>query len=229
MKKTSRIISVVLSVIMIFSVCTIAFAEEPTKTAALLSEISKSGKLYARVTAHTYDNLTHPMNFDIYDDLNKGIIGVNFNDKNIRAVYDNGSVTATFFGLIYVTADPKTFPILSTVTAPIEAFQKTIKNFVDDPKLENFNCTVDTVEKNGETCTRERYAGKIISVSAAFIYNSKGELCEIQFADIPGEYFSYDVTGVKANFEDSSLSKGLIDFSFIWGIIKAFLAFAVAA
>lgn len=226
MKTTNKVLSLILSLILAFSMCTIAFADTQTKTAALLNEISKSGKFYARVTGHTYDLVTHPMNFDIFDDFNKGVIGVNLPNKGIKAVYDNGTVTATFFSLFYVTASPENFPILSAVSAPVESFQKIIKSFVDDPNLENFNCTITTVEKNGETCICERYTGKILTVSGAFIYNSKGELCEIQLADTLGEYIGYDVTDVKADFPDSSMTKGLFDFSFIWGLLKLLLSAA---
>ena len=226
MKTAKRITAIFLTVIMLFSLGNMAFAAKQTLyTETFLSELSKTKKIYAKVTAHTYDNITNTLDFDFYGDLNTGKIGCVLNNKGVKAVYDGGKVSCalTWFRL-FISADMNNVPYLGSTFENVERLQSVISSFLDNPDLSDFYATVTTETVDGQTCTCEKLTGKLVPVSATFCYNEKGGLCKLYLTDTLGESISFSFSEVKTDFDSEILTipDNYFDVSFIWKLISFF-------
>ena len=226
-----KILAAVLTVLLIFSLGTVAFAAGGTKTAVFLGEVAKTQKLSAHVTGHTYADKSNSLDFDIYDDFSTGKICCDLNGKGIQAIYDGGEVKCIFKYLFcYLTASPQTVPFMGTAVAAVEAFQSILKAFLNDPSLSSFTCTTSTVERGGKTCTKETFTGKIVKVSGSFYYDGNGKLCEIQLTDTLGASISFTVENVSADFGGDvfTVPTYYIDLSVLWKILSMLLSVFIA-
>ena len=223
MKK--KILSLVLAVAMVFSLCAVAFAADTSKTETLLGEISKSGKLKATVTSFHSDewNFTNYINFDIYDNFNSNKIRCDFKNSPFNVIYASGSLNIVIPNFISY------FPISTTdfslVNALVSTFQKAFKTFVDDPTLSAFNLTVSSETRNGKTCTKEYFKGKAIGTSGTFYYDESGNLCEIILSDNADVSISMTLENVATTFENSVFDIPLyyLNLSFLAKILVAII------
>ena len=227
-KDIKRLSAIFLAAIMIFTMCGIAAsAKTQLYTEKFLADISESKKLHATVTSHSYDGRTDKMDMEFYDDLNTDSICCVLNDKGIKAVYRDGNISCLFTRFfLYVSVPANDIPFMNDAFDTVEQFQSLIETFLEQYDLNDFYSKVTTETKNGETYTCEKLTGKLISVSGTFVYNSKGELCEVFFTDTLGESISFTLENVETDFDNAVFNapKFCINISFLWNIIKLFFA-----
>lgn len=226
MKTAKSLIAVLISVVMLFSMGNIAFAAEPELyTEALITELSQTKKIYAKVTSHTYDNITNKLDLDVYDDLNTGKISCVLNDKGLKAVYDGNKVSCALTRFhLFISADVNNVPFIGSAFESVEQLQTILKAFLDNPDLSDFYATVTTKEIDGQLCTCEKLTGKLVSVSGTFCYNDKGELCKLYLTDTLGESISFSFSEVKTDFDNGvfTIPTNYFDISFLWKIFSFF-------
>lgn len=223
-----KVLAIFLAVLMAFSMCSVALAADTQAvpgnyTTEFLSQIAATKKFYARVTSHSYENRTDSTDFLIYDDFNTNSICCNFKLKGIKALYANGEVKVVFTRFLsYLSASVLTAPLLGTSMIAVEAFQGILKKFVDDPRLNGFNKSVTTVERNGKTVTCEKFTGKALKVSGSFFYDAAGNLCEIVLTDTVGASIGFTLEDVSNTFDDGVFTVPFyyINLSVLWKILS---------
>lgn len=228
MKTTKRFLALILALIMLIPLGSTAFAADKTLyTEKFLSELSRTKKLSATVTSHTYDGKTDATDFVFYDNLNTGKICAVFNPQSIKAVYSDGNVNCYFTKFFFCASFPvKDVPLISSAFESVDDFQNLLIKFINNFDINDFNAVVTTQTKNGEQYTYEKLVGKVVTVSATFCYDSKGELCEVWFTDTLGESVSFGVKDVSFSFDDSIFDPPVFcfDLSFLWNLLKLFIS-----
>lgn len=229
MKKIQKFFALTLALVMIFSVGIIFAAAEDntTNTEIFLTELAKTKKLYAKVTSHSYDDRIDTLDFDFYDDLNTDTICCNLNDKGIKAVYRNGNVDCVFTRFFcYISASLNKVPFMKSTVESVEILQNTISEFLDDPHLSSFNKEVTVVERNGKLVTKEKFIGKLLTVSGSFYYDENNNLCELELTDTLGESIGFTLENVSVSFNQKvfDVPSYYFNLSFIWKFFGKFLS-----
>ena len=227
MKTSKRILALTLALFMLISLGNTAFAAEKTLyTENFLAELSRTKKLCATVTSHTYDGRTDRMNFDFYDDLNTNKICADLKPQGIKAVYSDGNINCFFTRFFFYASVPaKEVPFIGSAFESIDEFQSLLYRFIDELNMDDFNAFVSIETKDGQTITCEKFVGKVIPVSATFCYTADGELCEIWFTDTLGESIGFGLENVSLDFSNDIFNPPAFSFnlSFLWNLIKLFI------